>query len=276
MTLAPFGSTDVYNDAQKLAQRLAPHMQRVLIADSSSASTKLLGDLLRSIAPVQIWTASSDAKALQVAHGVDPQLIFVELSGPALDGLRLTRTLRRSDMACRQAPVIMVTAEATAAAILGARDAGVHEFLRKPFTIKDLLRRLEAVTLKSRDWIEAVQYVGPDRRRFNSGDYTGPRKRKSDARRTPDSARVLQALRIVKAAAGSLRSDWPQARRALLVQAHDLQKAAVTVGDMALMDAAVALSRQLPSEGPPNIAALAAAIDGLLAFMPREEAVTAA
>lgn len=265
----------MYDDAQKFAQRLAPHMQRVLIADSSSASTKLLSDLLRSIAPVQIWAASSDAKALQVAHSVDPQLIFVELSGPALDGLRFTRTLRRSELACRQAPVIMVTAEATAAAILAARDAGVHEFLRKPFTIKDLLRRLEAVTLKSRDWIEAVQYVGPDRRRFNSGDYAGPRKRKSDARRAPDSARVLQALKIVRAAAGALESDWPQARRALLVQAHDLQKAAVAVGDMALMDAAVALSRQLPSEGAPDIAALTAAINGLLTFMPKDEAIAA-
>lgn len=266
----------MYNDAQKLSQRLAPHLQRVLIADSSSASTKLLSDLLRSIAPVQIWTAASDAKALQMARSVDPQLIFVEFSGPALDGLRLTRALRRSDLACRQAPVIMVTAEATAAAILGARDAGVHEFLRKPFTIKDLLRRLEAVALRPRDWIEAVQYVGPDRRRFNSGDYKGPRKRKSDARSTPDSARVLQALRIVRAAAGSLRSDWPQARRALLVQAHDLQKASVAVGDMALMDAAVALSRQLPSEGAPDIAGLTRAINGLLAFMPKDEVATAA
>ena len=38
--------------------------------------------------------------------------------------------------------------------------------MRKPFTIGDLERRLEAVTLKPRDWVEAVQYVGPDRRRF--------------------------------------------------------------------------------------------------------------
>ena len=53
--------------------------------------------------------------------------------------------------------------------------------MRKPFTIKDLERRLEAVTLKPRDWVEAVQYVGPDRRRFNSAEYKGPRKRKADA-----------------------------------------------------------------------------------------------
>nr|6SFT_A Chain A, Two-component receiver protein CleD [Caulobacter vibrioides NA1000] len=34
---------------------------------------------------------------------------------------------------------------------------------------------------KPREWVEAVAYVGPDRRRFNSADYKGPRKRKADA-----------------------------------------------------------------------------------------------
>ena len=205
----------------------------------------------------------------------DPQMIFIEHSGPGMDGARLARAIRRSDLNCRKAPILMVTGEATAQAILGARDAGVHEFLRKPFTIKDLLRRLEAVALKPRDWVEAVQYVGPDRRRFNSGDYVGPRKRKSDARKTPDQARLVQALKIVRAAAGSLDSDWTQARRALLAQVQDLQKAAVVVGDMRLMDAAVALGRQLPADDGVDRVALEGAINTILTFMPKEEAAAA-
>lgn len=260
----------------KLQRQLAPHMQRVLIVDPQPAAMKLLGDLLRSISSAQIMTAPGDQKAMQLAARFDPQIIFVEYNGPGLDGARLARAIRRSDFSCRKAPILMVTGEATAQAILGARDAGIHEFLRKPFTIKDLLKRLEAVALKPRDWVEAVQYVGPDRRRFNSGDYAGPRKRKSDARKTPDQARVLQALKIVRAAAGSLDSDWHQARRALLAQVQDLQKAAVAVGDMNLMDAAVALGRQLPADGGVDRVALNGAINTLLTFMPREEAVAAA
>ncbi|HRD28369.1 MAG TPA: response regulator [Caulobacter sp.] len=259
----------------KLQQRLTPHLQRVLIVDPQPAAVKLLGELLRSVTPGQIATAASDQKAIQLAQAVDPQIIFIEHSGPSLDGARLARAIRRSDLLCRKAPIIMVTGEATAQAILGARDAGVHEFLRKPFTIKDLLRRLEAVALKPRDWVEAVQYVGPDRRRFNSGEYAGPRKRKSDARKTPDQARVLQALKIVRAAAGALDSDWAQARRALLAQAQDLQKAAVAVGDMKLMTAAVDLGRQLSAEGPVNRADLDGAIAALVALMPRDEALAA-
>jgi adenylosuccinate synthase len=40
--------------------------------------------------------------------------------------------------------VILITEDATAATILAARDAGVHEFLRKPFTLKDLPAGLKA------------------------------------------------------------------------------------------------------------------------------------
>lgn len=232
---------------------------------------KLLGDLLRSIASIQLVTASNDQKALKLAGMFDPQIIFMEHSGSQFDGARLARAIRRSELPCRKAPIIMVTGEATAQAILGARDAGVHEFLRKPFTIKDLLRRLEAVALKPRDWVEAVQYVGPDRRRFNSGDYAGPRKRRSDTRKTPDHARLIQALKIVRAAAGALDSDWPQARRALLAQAADIQKVAVSVNDMAMMSASVALSRQLTDETATDRVALDGAIGSLLVFMPREE-----
>lgn len=259
-------------DEQKLYQRLAPRLQRVLVVDPNNSSVKLLQELLRAISQGQLWSAPTDAKAMQMAQMVDPQIIFVEHAGDGMDGARLTKLIRRSDFACRQVPVIMVTSEATAASILGARDAGVHEFLRKPYTMKDLLRRLEAVALKPRDWVEAVQYVGPDRRRFNSGEYAGPRKRKSDARSTPDQSRVLQALKIVRAAAGALQTDWPQARRALAAQAVDLQKAAVAVGDMKLVEAAAGLARQLPQEGVPNLPALTAAIQALLVFMPREEA----
>lgn len=264
----------MYDADQKIIQRMAPHLQRVLIVDPQPAATKLLQELLRSLVTCQVWNASTDAKAIQAARAVDPQIIFLEHSGPDLDGARLARALRRSDLNCRKAPIVMVTGEATAQAILGARDAGVHEFLRKPYTIKDLTRRLEAVALKPRDWVEAVHYVGPDRRRFNSGDYSGPRKRRSDARKTPDQAKILQALKIVRAAIQAVDSDWPQARRAMLAQAADLQSAAVSVGDLKLMEAAVNLNRAIGDTL--DRARLEPAVAAITAFIPKEEVAQAA
>lgn len=263
----------MFQDDDKIIQRMAPLLKRVLIVDPQPASVRLVGDLMRSLTQCQVWSAPSTSKGLELADRVDPHIIFVELSGPSVDGIEFTRRLRRSEYACRQAPVVAVTATATAAAILGARDAGVHEFLRKPFTMKDLVRRLEAVTLKPRDWIEAVHYVGPDRRRFNSGDYSGPRKRRSDARATPDAARITQALKIMRSAANALDSDRLQAMRALRAQAVDLQKAAVAVSDLRLSTATADFQRYLAQLGDPakaNPAEIAAQVGGLLKFLPAE------
>lgn len=263
----------MFNADPKILSRMAPHLQRVLVVDSQPAAVKLLQELLRSLVTCQVWSASTDSKAIAAARAIDPQIIFIEHSGPEIDGAKLARALRRSDLSCRKVPIVMVTAEATAQAILGARDAGVHEFLRKPYTIKDLLRRLEAVALKPRDWVEAVHYVGPDRRRFNSGDYSGPRKRRSDSRKTPDQDRILQALKITRAAMAAVDTDWMQARRALLAQAADLQKAAVSVGDLKLMDAAVTLNKAIGETL--DRARLEPAVAAITAFLPKDEAKAA-
>ena len=89
----------------------------------------------------------------------------------------------------------MISGDATAAQILGARDAGVHEFMRRPYTMGDLQKRLEAVSGRPRDWIEAIHYVGPDRRRFNSADYKGPTKRRTDG--PIKTQKLSQALKII-------------------------------------------------------------------------------
>lgn len=262
----------MFNVDPKVLRKIAPHIQRVLILDGNPQSVRLLSDVLRAITLCQVQSAGTNQRALQIARSFDPQVIFTEYAGPGLDGLAFTMSLRRSDASCRTAPIIVSTAEATAAAIKASRDAGAHEFIRKPFTTIDIIRRLEAVTLKHRDWVEAVHYVGPDRRRFNSGDYKGPRKRRSDnGAPTTDQDRLLQCLKIIRAAGAALESDWPQARRALMAQALGLQKLGMTSDKTDLLDAGAALQRAVLPEGAPDLPLIGAAIRRALAFLPAEE-----
>jgi len=267
----------VFDGNIRTIQRIAAKVQRVMVVDPNPATARLLAEHLRPLGGVQIFAAPSAEKGYAMARAVEPQLIFVEHNQTGVDGVALTRRIRRSDLACREAPVIMCTAEATAEAIFGARDAGVHEFMRKPFNLKDLERRLEAVTLKPRDWIEAVAYVGPDRRRFNSADYKGPRKRKADGAGTP-AARLSQALRIVKSAAAALSTDPAQARRALIAQAVELRKVGEAVKDARLVEAATSLESCMGADlsNPAARGELVRRIDALLGFMVVEPPVRAA
>jgi DNA-binding response OmpR family regulator len=209
----------MYAAGSKLRQRLEQHLQRVLVVDPSPVTAPMIAGLMRGLGASELLMEANELRARELASRIDFNVIVVERSGPELDGEGFTRWLRRSDLACRKAPVIMVSAEATANIITGSRDAGVHEFLRRPFTSESLIRRVEAVMLKPREWIETEYYVGPDRRRFNSHDYRGKRKRRSDGSRLDRSAHIL------KSAINQFDTDPAQVRRAIAEQASFLKVA---------------------------------------------------
>ncbi|MBX7250133.1 MAG: response regulator [Caulobacteraceae bacterium] len=235
-------------------QRLEPYVRRALIVDPHPGSARLLGELLKGLGARQLAFEPEERRALEMARELDPGLIFVERSGARLDGESFTRRLRRSNYACRKAPVIMVTSDATASSIKGARDAGVHEFLRKPFTAGDLLKRIEVCVLKQRDWIEAVQYVGPDRRRFNSGEYAGPRKRRADTGAAGKDAvqadHIDRCLRILRSALAQWSNDPVQALRAVGEQTQQLKKLASAKGEARLAVAVGGLELALSAGSP--------------------------
>ncbi|AQR62628.1 hypothetical protein BZG35_13960 [Brevundimonas sp. LM2] len=258
-------------DAKTLS-RIEPVVRRVLIADPNQASARLLLDIMKSLGAREVVTESDEHRVMEYAREMEPGLIFTERAGLKLDGEQLARRIRRSNLACRGVPIIMMTADATASSIKGARDAGIHEFLRKPFTTADLFRRIENVALKPRDWIEAVGYVGPDRRRFNSGEYAGPQKRTADKPATPAEAAVAvkdQAMRILASSLAQFDKDPMQAVRAIKQQAQTLKALAMKTSDARLAVATAGLEGVL-AQGAPTKVSLDAPINALLALAPPE------
>lgn len=215
-------------------------LQRVLIIDRQPAAARLLAEILKDLGARAVVVESTLDAAWRMLSSLQPQLILADILAEDVEGLDFVRQLRRSDLACRHAPLIVVSANATAETVLAARDAGVHEVLVKPFAIRDIRRRVEAVFGRPRNWIEGMDYIGPDRRRFNSGAYQGPRKRQSD---TPDTvaSRIEEAILILKSAVDALDSDRAQAVRAMQTQAVNLTSVAVESGDTGLATAAAGL-----------------------------------
>ncbi|MFZ5718838.1 MAG: response regulator [Pseudomonadota bacterium] len=264
----------MFDSDKRHLERMAPKLKRVLVADPQPASARLFSELMRDIAHSHVWTAATTERALKLAETCDPQLIVVELGDPKLDGLGFTRRVRKSTWSCRKAPIITITGAATAGMILAARDAGVHEFLRKPYSMKDLIRRLEAVTLKERDWVEGVGYIGPDRRRFNSGEYAGPLKRKTDGDETPYQQKINQALKIVRAAVAAVEDDPPQAMRSMLAQATTLQSMATDFNlTLAASEFYRNLTRAVSAGTQPSRAEAEKWAATLLTFLPKDPAV---
>ena len=253
---------------RRVLAKLEPVVKRVLIVDPNPHAARLLTDIMKGLGARDVVVHSDQARAMLAAADLEPGIVFTERTGDGLDGESLAKALRRSHMNCRRAPIIMVAADATSRSILGARDSGVHEFLRKPFTSADLFKRVENVALKPRDWVEAVGYVGPDRRRFNSGEFSGPGKRRADRSFTGAEAQVAakdQAMRILGSALDQFDSDPMQAVRAIREQAATLKSLAMKASNSRLAVAVGALEVSMAG-GPPTKATLAAPIGTLLAM----------
>ena len=261
----------MFEDELERHDRLAANLQRALVVDPHPPAARAVAELLQELTGCQIWTARDEALALPLAGQITPHLILAARR-PQFDGAALIRTLRRSDAACRQAPAIVYGPDATAAALVASRDAGAHEFVRLPVTRSALGRHLESAVLRPREWVEGISYVGPDRRRFNCGDYDGALRRRIEHAATREEARIVQAIRIVRAALAAMESDPQQALRAMRAQAETLRAIAETRDEPALRTQAEALTRKLATASPRHlrVARIEPLVAPLLAYAPND------
>jgi len=259
-----------------LAMNVGQPVYRAIIVDVDKSTVALVRSLLLNARKFSVSGAPDARSAWSMLEQSEPELILIGHAPPYLDAPQLTRELRRSDLPARKAPVVMLAEKPTAVEIKAARDAGVYEVLRKPFTIKDLMLRVDVALTSKRDWIEGIAYIGPDRRRFNSAEYPGQLKRRVDRETlSPEKARVGQALKIMKAAIDAIDTEPSQALRALRAQADELQEAAVAMTDFSLAAAAKTLRNHLDKavgDSRFNSRQFATDIDGLFGLPPKPAA----
>lgn len=138
----------------------------VLVADSSAHMASLVAVMLRSLGRKDIREAYDASKAMTELKRRAFDVVIIDDTLDGLDGVAFTRKLRAmTDCQNRLVPIIMMSAAPDARRIAEARDAGVTEFLRKPFAANHLQSRLANIEANPRGFIEAAEYRGPDRRR---------------------------------------------------------------------------------------------------------------
>jgi CheY-like chemotaxis protein len=95
-------------------------------------------------------------------------IILADYVMPVVDGVLLLRWLRTgTGVPDRFVPLIMVSGAADREVVELARDAGVNEFLAKPYSARTLVERILLVINQPRPYILAQGYFGPDRRRLS-------------------------------------------------------------------------------------------------------------
>lgn len=162
-----------------------------LVIEDSEAMRGLVKLLLHAMRVKTVLTAADGTEAIEMMRKTPPDLIITDLEMTPLDGVEFTRLVRRdADSPAPYVPIIMLTGYTDLRRVARARDAGVNEFLVKPISEKALNARIVEIIERPRQHVKCETYVGPDRRRRNDPDYTGPRRRFDDADQAPDAWQI--------------------------------------------------------------------------------------
>jgi two-component system chemotaxis response regulator CheY len=119
-------------------------MRSVLIVDDDPFIRKLVSTTLEDVAGFQLHEAANGIEAVERAAEVQPQLVFLDIDMPRMDGIEACRLIReQGNGAARAATIVMLTAAGAQENETRARSAGADLFLTKPFSPLDLLRLVD-------------------------------------------------------------------------------------------------------------------------------------
>ena len=138
----------------------------VLLVEDEPDLSYLVKQVLQSLGLTNITTAPNGRVALEKALEKNFKIILTDWEMKPMSGIDFVRYLRTLvPPPNRYAPVLMFTGRTALEDVQHARDAGVNEFLAKPFSAAQLSKRLLSSIQHPRQFITAEDYAGPDRRR---------------------------------------------------------------------------------------------------------------
>lgn len=119
-------------------------MNSVLVVDDDRQITRVLKTALQS-SGYAVTTAENGARALDEFTLNRPDLIITDLAMPVMDGLELTKHIRRA----AGTPIIILSVRNTDAMKVEALDEGADDYLTKPFSMQELLARVRTQLRRS-------------------------------------------------------------------------------------------------------------------------------
>jgi two-component system chemotaxis response regulator CheY len=118
-------------------------VRSVLIVDDDPFIRKLVATTLEDVAGFQLHEAANGVEAVQRASEIHPELVFLDIDMPRMDGIEACRLLRDQDTGGATATIVMLTAAGASENETRAKSAGADLFLTKPFSPLDLLRLVD-------------------------------------------------------------------------------------------------------------------------------------
>ena len=114
---------------------------QLLIVDDDEVNTRLLRHMLSEAGFQHIFELHEPRESFTTITQLKPDLIFLDLVMPGIDGLSILRTLQMQSSPFDPLPVIVLTAQEGHDVVKSALEAGASDFLRKPVDQYELILR---------------------------------------------------------------------------------------------------------------------------------------
>ena len=117
---------------------------KILIVDDFATMRRILKNILKQLGFKNLVEADDGTTAWEVLEGQRVDLIISDWNMPKMTGLELLKKVRASDT-FKGLPFLMVTAEAQKQNVIEAVQAGVSNYVVKPFTAEAISEKLEKI-----------------------------------------------------------------------------------------------------------------------------------
>ncbi|HEX7340609.1 MAG TPA: phosphate regulon transcriptional regulator PhoB [Rhodanobacteraceae bacterium] len=121
--------------------------KRILIVEDEASIREMVAFALRKAEMEPVHAEDAKSAQLAIAERM-PDLVLLDWMLPGMSGLELARRLSRED-ATRDIPIIMLTARGEEMDRISGLEAGVDDYVVKPFSTRELIARIKAVLRRS-------------------------------------------------------------------------------------------------------------------------------
>ena len=150
----------------------------ILILEGSDLISELLDTVCLTFG-IPIRRMADDPKWAFDILAAKPVDIVITDWAPGLDGIQFMERIRREPLnPDPYVPIIVCSGYNDMNRVLTARDAGMNEYLVKPFNAKSIYARFVAVIENQRSFVLSANFNGPDRRRRGDANRAAPDRRR--------------------------------------------------------------------------------------------------
>lgn len=170
------------------------HKITILVVEDSQPMLELVKKLLLTFGVGTVVTALNGEQGFQKYLESNPDIVLADWMMKPVDGISLARRIRNDPKTPNPfVPIILMSGFTERRRVFHARDSGITEFLAKPFTARDLYKRIHQIVERPRQFVRSEDFFGPDRRRRVDLAHRGPFRREDDFM-NPDTARFRTDL----------------------------------------------------------------------------------